>query len=188
MGTKTRFGIRNVEHDDIFAVPVVIDIPHHEIHEGDAYSVGVSDASANSTELVEIYFKTPAAATPQKRMHGIFERSGTGAFTFEIVEGVTFSTGGTAATAYNRHRDSANTSSAQTLLTGATTTSDIVTASGGTTIWTETIGSGKTTGGTSRGTEEWIFKSNTEYLAKVTSNAAAIGISLNMSWYEHTDG
>ena len=60
---------------------------------------------------------------------------------------------------------------------------------GGSTIWSETAGSGKGTGGTTRGTEEWILAPNTEYIFKMTSGVTpAITLSLSATWYEHTDG
>jgi len=177
------------EFDTLFKAPLWIDIAHHEVHEGDTFSVIASDAVAASTDTVQIYINAPAVSSPQKRMHLTLNHYGSGAHSVVITEGITFTTGGAAYTPLNRHRGSAKTTSAQAVrIGGDALTGDVLQYTGGTIIWTELIGAGRSTGGASRGTEEWILDANTGYIFEIISGATSTAISISATWYEHADG
>ena len=177
------------EFDPLFKAPLWIDIAHHEVHEGDTFSVIASDAAAASTDTVQIYINAPAVASPQKRMHLILNHYGSGAHSMVITEGVTFSSGGAAYVPLNRHRGSAKTTSAQAVrIGGDDLPGGVVAYTGGTIIWTELIGSGKGSGGATRGTEEWILDANTAYIFEIISGFTSTAINISATWYEHTDG
>ena len=69
----TRKGV--AEFDEMFNAPIIIDIGHHEIHEGDMFSIHHYDEDAASGHLLHIHIATPATATPQKRIHLVHEHT-----------------------------------------------------------------------------------------------------------------
>ena len=132
------------EFDNLFHMPVTLDVSHHEIHEGDTYSASLADSSAATGESIQGYILTPAVTSPQKRMHMILSHEGSGLHTFTLTEGVTFTSGGAASVPVNRRRDSANTTAAQTVTAGGDNlTGGLLLYTGGTVIWTESAGSGR---------------------------------------------
>ena len=192
MGETTRtspFGTRVgvAEFDNLFDAPVMIDVPHHEIHEGDTFFSVLYDEDAASGHVIQMYLKTPATANPQKRAHMVVSRYGSGEHTYRIKRGVTYSSGGADATAYNRNHGSSKTTSCQAFKQGSDKGGNAITVSGGTTIWENRTGDGKGLGGGSRDAEEHVLAPDTEYVFEVEANAAGILLSLALDWYEHTD-
>ena len=176
------------EFDNLFKVPLIMDIAHHEIHEGDTYSATITDVSAASGAYVQGYILTSAVTSPQKRMHMVLSHEGSGLHSFTITEGVTFTSGGAAATPINRRRDSANTSDAQAVRVGGDNlTGGLLIYTGGTVIWSESAGAGRGSGSSSRGTDEWILAPNTAYMFEMMSGATSTSISIQATWYEHGD-
>ena len=185
---KNRNPVTGQEYDNLFRIPVFIDVAHHEVHEGDTYSVVASDAVAASTDTVQIYLLAPAVADRQKRMHLVLNHMGSGAHTLVVTEGITFTSGGAAYVPINRRRDSANTTATQAARVGGDgLAGGVLVYAGGTIIWSESMGSGKAAGGQSRGTEEWILAPNTGYIFEVISGATSTSIGISATWYEHTD-
>lgn len=180
---------RHQEFDPLFKAPLIIDIAHHEVHEGDTFSMVASDAAAASTDTVQLYINSGDVSSPQKRMHLILNHYGSGAHSVVIIEGITFSSGGAAYTPINRRRDSAKTTAAQAARVGGDDQpGGVITYTGGTAIWTELVGAGKSVGGSARGTEEWILAPNTGYIFEIISGATSTAINISATWYEHTDG
>lgn len=179
---------RRQEFDPLFKAPLAIDIAHHEIHEGDMFVHNIYDEDAASGHSVQVFLLTPAVASPQKHMHLVASYEGSGEHLYEVTEGCTYSSGGTALTPTNRHRGSANTTSAQSAYTGSDKGSDLIVVTGGTTIFGSWTGQGKNTGGSSRDSEEWVLAPNTGYLFELESKAAGTLIELQVLWYEHSDG
>ena len=178
---------RQGEFDNLFHAPLIVDIAHHEVHEGDMYSTNLYDEDAANNHVVNIFILTPATATPQKHMHMITQHSGSGEHYYSITEGCTYSSSGVAVTPTNRHRGSVKTSSVQSAYSGSTKGSNAVVVTGGTVIWDDWTGAGKSIGGEGRSLEEWILAPNTGYLYQIQSKAAGIQIDLEAIWYEHTD-
>jgi len=178
---------RHQEFDPLFKAPLWIDIAHHEVHEGDMYSSIIYDEDAANGHVIQIYFKTPAVADPQKRVHMTFAHEGSGEHQYQVIEGVTYSAGGADTDPLNRRRDSGATSMQEFKL-GSTKSSNVITYTGGSAIWEDWSGAGKTTGGENRGTQEWILAPNVEYIVVLTSKAAGILLSQDVTFYEHTDG
>jgi hypothetical protein len=180
---------RGGEFDNLFSIPVGIDVAHHEVHEGDSYSLFVQEVGISDTETIEILIETPAVADPQKRVHLIASHEGSVAHIFTIEQAATYSSGGTAATAINRQFGSIKTTALQSAYTGITS-GNIVTGGTPATKWSELLGAGRTNGGGNRGTDEFVLAPNTEYLFQLTS-AGGAGSACNawigLVWYEHTD-
>lgn len=179
---------RHQEFDQLFKAPLTIDVAHHEVHEGDAFFRRVYDEDAAIGDVIQIYLITPASAIPQKRIHLIVSHEASGEHLVKIIEGVTLSTGGADAGAFNRNRGSVKTTATQAFKVGSDKGTDAMTYSGGTTIDIMQLGSGRTLGGESRGVNEWVLAPDTTYMFEVEAAAAGIYMWLSVDWYEHTDG
>jgi hypothetical protein len=179
---------RLASFDNLFKVPVFIDVGHHEIHEGDMYSVSVYDLVAAATDTVEVFILTPAVSNPQKRIHMLSNYEGSGAHEYLITEGCTYSSGGAAYVPKNRNRGSTKTTSAQSVYVGGDDqTGGNIVVTGGSALWADGGGAGRTNGGGDRSAHEWVLAPATGYLFTMTSGATSTAISLELTFYEHTD-
>jgi hypothetical protein len=179
---------RTGEFDNLFYAPLVVDVAHHEIHEGDSFSIVATDAVAASGKLVQMYIKTPVVASPQKRIHLIVSHQGSGLHSFSITEGIDTIAGGAAYVPVNRRRDSIKVTAGQAARVGGDNlTGGLLTYANGTIIWAEVAGAGKGQASTNRGTDEWILAPNTEYIFELSSGATSTSIGISTTWYEHTD-
>jgi len=162
---------------------VTITQPHHEIHDGKTWFLQdiTSDMDAEAGDFISIQFTTPAATAGL--VHVTFDAYVGAAYTFDIREGQTGGgTGGSALTAYNRRRGSANTH-------GMTFTKDDTIGTGGTVFQTKFYGSGSgpfATGGSARDSGEWVLDASTLYQVRAYSVNAVEGF-LSMEFYLHID-
>jgi hypothetical protein len=178
---------RKAEYDNYFQAPFTVTAPHHEIHEGDMFTGVVYDICGIGDEI-GAFILTPATATPQKRIHMTAGVAATGAYTWVIKEGCSYSSGGAAFTPINRNRGSTKTTALQSAYIGGDNLSGgVIAVTGGSAIWSTGGGAGKTVGGQSRDVEEWVLAPNTGYLFLLTSAAASNSMSMEAVWYEHTD-
>ena len=106
-----------------------IEYAHHEVHDGDAFWCEVA-ATLGNGEVATIGFVTPNTT---EWAHLLLRVDLTAAATFDILEDVTSFDGGAAYTAKNFNRNSTNTSSMT--ITNGYTGSDLITPTGGTSIW-----------------------------------------------------
>ena len=164
-----------------------IDIAHHEIHEGETYQISHQGVK-NDGQTISAYLQTPNINT---WAHILLNWSSGGAAFGRIYEAPTITANtGTSAVAYNRNRNSANTSmvlnNATVPVAGACST-DATKTGDGTIIYTEYAGAGKQEGAMAREDHEFILKQNTKYLFEVESDAAGIQLSLNITWYEEAN-
>lgn len=164
--------------DDVQGAHVVIDVMHHQIHEGDAYSLSglVADVAASGTTSFEIV--TPA----DKDIHLKFvSASVTGsnktAARAELLEGAT-TTGGSTATPRNRNRNSSNTS-------GCTCKSGVTVSNDGTKIDDGAFGGN--IGGSDSRAYELILKRSTKYAFRLTNESSQqADMSFFALWYEES--
>lgn len=181
--------------DDVTNALHVIDHPHHEIHEGDSYSVmhSVADigAATSPDDAVTLTFTTPDTA---KWAHMVVQFKGAGTALCRIREG---GTGGASPTgrkaAINSNRNSSNTSGlidieAEPAAGGVSY--DATLDTGGTLLVDEYLAGAVTNQGKvgAEGGErhEFILKQNTRYqISIVLAEAVAAGIVAY--WYEHTN-
>ena len=158
-----------------------ITYPHHEIHSGSSYHA--SDVQSVSTTTIKWQVTTPDSLA---YAHMIFNVECTGEMLVIVTEG-SDRTDGTALSEINRNRVG-TPAAAGTIVTRTPTGGD---TDGATTILTTRVGStgvgSKTlSGGGARGTNEYILKPNTKYVVSVTTYAAVF-VSLELDWYEHTN-
>jgi len=170
---------------------VRITAAHHEIHEGDAYSFILTETTMQTTETINVAFKTPPSTT--KFIHMIVEFSTRAGGLLEIIEAPTWTNQtGTIGVVLNANRNSSNTSN---LLEDETTT--IFTAGG--------VGYGVTTILTTNATViesryawganrvpavdrslfENILLADTQYVVRFTADGNTNGGQIHMRWYEH---
>lgn len=167
---------RSLRSDSSTHALIGVDYDHHEIHEGSAYTSNVGSGSLASGATHIVTLATPNTAV---RVHIINQVESTGEITIDWLEGVTISGAGTAQAIYNRRRDSTNTSACSSQLNPTIT--------GGTTLRSFRVGSGKITGGSIRASSEWVLKPGVVYALRVTSQATGTYVEIKSDWYEHTD-
>jgi len=152
---------------------VAFDSAHYEIHEGEAFTackVVTHGAGASPNILIV----TPDLAV---RAHFVFQVVSDDVLTVGFY-GTSGYTGGSAVTAYNRNRNSSNTS--ELTLTKTATTGGV---GKGTLIWTFKGGANKSVTNSESDRFEFILKQDTKYLLEaVGANGDLITILLD--WYE----
>jgi hypothetical protein len=164
---------------DVTGSLVTIDLVHHEIHEGETFSISYKspDGAAIADDGTIIFFLT----TGLLEAHLIAEGAGGGDAEIELGEGATIGAGGTAMTPVNRHRN-------MTTISTVAVRRDAAVTGAGTIIENKFIPGG--TGGVSVGgiagqREEWVLASSTIYMLRLTNRAGnAQPMSLEAIWYE----
>ena len=174
-----------------------VELPHHEIHEGNSFKVDLVDLTFAKNGEIGILFTTPNTT---KHLHIVPLISVTDKSTFDILEAPTIDVGNYPTNFYepiNRNRNSATASIVSSvravpvvnqvslILDGDTTP---VTADG-TAIHTEVIGGAKnkSVGEGIRDVSEYVLKANTTYYLRIVGDntgTGALGISMHLSWYE----
>lgn len=169
---NTRVG----EFDNIHSAPLVIQTDHHEVHEGEAFRVCQSTINLNGNPLT-FSWTTPLSGT--EKMHLVIAATSAGQGQLTFLEAPAIGAAGIAATAFDKNRDTANTSSATNLQTGAVLV-------GGTTLCLIDWGNRSQAGGGDRGVNEWVLAINTIYAVTLTGTANTPG-AIELNWYEHAD-
>lgn len=173
----------NTQTDEITGALVTIDVVHHEIHEGELFSV--SYKNPNATPIVDDGTIIFALTTGAKYAHLIGSAACGGDAQLELVEDAAF-TGGTAMTERNHKRTEGDAGNTVTVVRdpGAIPTPGNV---------LEDLFLPGGTGGNAVGIEggsrvEWILKPNSVYLLRLTNRAGnAQPGSLRAEWYEESD-
>jgi len=158
-----------------------ISYEHHEIHSGSSFVC--VDLQSVSTATFKWQVTTPATLV---YAHMIFDIDCTGEMTVLITEG-SDKTDGTALAEINRNR--VGTPAAATVIVTHTPTDG--TTDGATVLVNHRsgatgVGSKTISGGGYRGGNEFVLKPSTKYVISVTTYAAVF-VTLDIDWYEHTD-
>ena len=164
-----------------------IDYGHHEIHEGESYTLSLNDPSLGIDETLIAAFKTPN--TPNKWVHLIALVNTSGAAKFDTLEAPTITVDtGSDLTVFNRERNSTNISGVKTIETipeVGEVTQDPTITDDGTILRTDSLGVGNNkTPGETRDVSEWILKEDTIYAFRLTSLATGNIVQMNLIWYE----
>lgn len=162
-----------------------IDYPHHEIHGGSGYDItGFDDITTN--DVIDFRVTTPDTT---KWAHMVMEVSTESEYQTYLYETVVIDTVGAAVTPRNHNRNYPDASVLafdridNTSVANADSDTDI---SGATVLGSETLGSGRGTGGASGSREEWILKQNTIYCVRIVCIGSG-WVSWHIDWYEHTN-
>jgi hypothetical protein len=155
-----------------------VDINHLRLQEGRAFAAGVLRSFSNKLpagQSIDIAIAFASGVTPAISIFGLCAGDAEG----YLYEGAVV-TGGTAVTAVNKNRDSANTSQSA-ILVGPTVTSL------GTMILGQILigGSGKKAGGGDLGSSDLILNDLTTYLFRLTNiNGTSHAAEIILEWYE----
>lgn len=162
--------------DEATEATVMIDYPHHEIHEGNSYFINGNDDDLDSGENITITIITPNTL---RWMHATFNAEGTDAIHLFLYEGAAVNSTGSAVMVVDRDRNSSTT-------TGATIRTGDTFSSLGTLLY-QWHTRDKHVAGQYGSREEIILKQNTTYLYVIESEVNDNGVSAIISWYEHTN-
>lgn len=190
---------RKAKFDTKFKIPIVINVEHHEIHEGGRYTAFFHNDVTNIGEMTVIAFNIPAGT---KRIHMVAIASVTSLTQFSIYESPSIDADeGTQKTPTNRDLNSSNQSILTSIETvpvaNKITTMNEAQAAGAnitkaTEIWHEDIGQSgnplSVAGGANRGQSEFILENGKQYafiLEALDNNDNHCNLILE--WYEHTD-
>ncbi len=172
---------------------------HHEIHEGSAFTVFVSDGSVSLNESLTLAFKTSDSA---KQLHMVFEAIADKAVNIDILENATWTSSDISGSnkVHNRRRAGNNPS---TILNDETTGDSSFEASDrvatflpdvsvalhptGESLDRYHLGTGNKIGGDSRGISEWNLNSDTQYAFRLNSETNNADCLIKLDWYEHID-
>jgi hypothetical protein len=155
-----------------------VDINHLRLQEGRAFAVGVLRSFSNKLpagQSIDIAMAFASGVTPSISIFGLCAGDAEG----YLYEGAVV-TGGTAVTAVNKNRDSANTSQSA-ILVGPTVTSL------GTMILGQILigGSGKKASGGDLSSSDLILNDLTTYLFRLTNiNGTSHAAEIILEWYE----
>ena len=173
-GGTTWHGIRCDANGDLISMSTT----HNLIHRGLYLGAGYIDTAVTAAADIEVLIQVSSAHD----MHLSIKTITGGDATLDIYEGTTVSAAGTSVTVRNHNRKFSDTSNS-TITHTPTITGD------GTLIWKEYIPGGST--GVAPGAiqqvsaEQTVFKANTNYLFRLTNNAAVTEpLQIQISFYE----
>ena len=176
---------------------LTMDYVHHEIHGGSAFTVCVSNTTANTDDHRTLLgFETPAGL---KAPHLVIAVSVSNPAELFLYEGVTIDDDeGTELTIKDRNRVTANTSTVIPFTAVGTPGSATwmlesevagATFSATTTLCNIVLSSGsgpQAVGGVSRATQEWVLAPSTKYAIVVQNIGQNINRhTIELDWYEH---
>lgn len=162
--------------DQNYGAAVTISSTHALTHQGKMFVMSEAVASLANSAVRAYDFTTGANSA-----HWIAVFAVGGDCSLEIFEAPTNVTGGTLVASYNKNRYSSKTATAVIKHTPTITTP-------GTTLLLDLIlpGGDKKGSGIVEGFDEFIFKSNTQYLVRLTNiSGGAIGVGTTFTWYEN---
>lgn len=171
----------NLHADVVNNSLITIELPHHKIHEGKHF-YAYKTASITNGQVLTLALTIPVTT---QHLHCFMEFDIAIACTIDVLEDVTSFSGGVAFTILNNRRDAQNIrTSIATCLVGHTG-SDLITPTGGSEIYAQSLGAGNRSGGTLGHNAEIILKPNSKYLFRVTNGTTTQGVSIVLQWYEH---
>jgi hypothetical protein len=178
MNQKNAAQILNLVLDSQSYGMKTIDYTHYQIHAGCHFFVRecLSSESGGASRLYVI-------TTPDSSVwaHFFCKITVKAEATVTLTEGITTSDDGTVIPAINRNRNSALT--ATTIVTHTPTT-----PTGGTTLYSYSLGHGTDIGGIGEDFTKIILKQHTKYALRILdTSGAANSLDCILNWYEHCD-
>ncbi len=153
---------------------VFIDQEHHELHEGNYFTILCIDDLGNA----EVYDMLIVAPDTTEWAHLVWEIEHELETLIQFYRDATYSDIGIIEPSFNRNGNSDNT--ATTLVYRDATITDV-----GTLVGTIQQGAGKKAGGSDRQSNEFILKQDTVYLIRITNLTANDNlVFIKLNWYE----
>lgn len=167
--------------DIISNLPVMIDFEHHQIHEGESWEYWSFGALNSATRDFRISVPTisPSIRGPHLIPEIIMDNTTAQIFFYE---GTTWTSGGTddSAKIFNRNRNTGGAPATKVYINGATA---LTPNALGTQFFQGYLFSGKAVSNVERALSEWVLKSNTEYLLRITTVGNG-SVLVRFYWYE----
>ena len=167
--------------NEVDSARISIALQHHEIHEGNHYTVAVVDSDVDIAGPKYVRITAPDTET---RIHFVAAVSADGASLVELYEDPTLLAAGNALTEMNNNRNSGNVATATTFEDTTTQAPN----NDGTLLFAARIGGtgvGMTRlAGQLANREEWILDQAEDYLIKVTVDADNTEVAIVLTWYE----
>lgn len=167
--------------DVISSLPITMDYPHHQIHEGETWEWFFFGAVNATTKDIRISVANVAATTrtPHLLPEVVADNTTTQIFFYE---GTTWTAAGTddSARIYNRNRNIGGAPSTKIYVTGATA---LTVNALGTQLYQGYLFTGKASANAERNLAEWVLKTSTEYLFRVTTTGNG-NVLIRLHWYE----
>lgn len=180
---------RQAHLDNIHLAPVVTDITHHQVHEGESFECEAHDIDMGSADTIVLAFKTPSGP---KQIHLAVAYASKADAHVDLLEAPTWTaSSGTQKTIFNRFRDSAEASVVlEDKGTGSFVASDNMiqdpdSLAGGEIVDSSYNWSDRKTTFSDRGDSEFVLKVNTQYAVRLTADAGTNAGQIKLSWYEH---
>jgi hypothetical protein len=169
--------------DVISNLPIVLDFDHHQIHEGEAWEWFNFGALNAATRDVRISVPTLTATTRTPHLIAEVIMDTTTAQIF-FYEGTTWTAVGTddSAKIFNRNRNVGGAPNTKIYISGGTA---LTPNALGTQFFQGYLFSGKAVSNVERALSEWVLKSNTEYLFRVTTTGNG-NVLIRLYFYEDT--
>lgn len=181
------------QRDALFAIPVTIDVAHHEIHEGESFHCDVVDITLASAATMILAFKAPSGT---KRVHMVYRFITLTGGHVEIIRGPTWDNQTGTKKAITNDKDESGMASSGILEDQAQASfvaSDNMienpdSVAGGTVIRTiYAFGQKNQFAAAAREVAENVLRPDTQYAVKFISDAASNKAQMILDWYEHTD-
>ena len=204
---SANYMVPNITPDKMTGVAIAIEYEHHEIHDGNSYTVHFESPGGalptNIGEETAIGFTTPAAAAGRIHMTIDVRADDESVWEFREDPVIVLDQELDLPHPLNRFRSSTNTSgmfgNTAPLVVNEVSVYGVVTAAaaglaGGEILHSETIAIAagppfaSFSNNVSRGQREWILQPSTEYVVIVTNSTANDTVhEITLNWYEHTD-
>ena len=184
---------RRGEFDNLFQVPVIQTIGHHEIHEEDTFTCGATDTSMVDSEVIMIAFKSGSGT---KRMHLLYDFASKAGGHIDLYKNSTWDAEtGTLLPIYNSFQKP--TTKASTVLenqaqAGFVASGNMILNPNNVVLGQKVMpsdyafGAVKSPAG-SRAENERIIQVDTQHVACYTADGNSNAGQLHLEWYEHTD-
>lgn len=166
--------------DEITGGAIVMDVVHHEVHEGEMWHAERTSVAVADGASVDLLMHVGGAI----ENHTVFEVLASGQVTVSLWESPTIGALGTEMTPYNMRRSITETSRSQIYHTPTITATGSVALVDGRLLPGGTSPTTRVGGGVRQGVE-WILAPGTYYLLRVRNNSgAATTINTIVEWYE----
>jgi hypothetical protein len=156
------------------------------IHDGKGFLAFNNNSSLASGSSINIYLETSAVAGSSP--HLTIDTSGSDVYDFEFLEGPTVTSAtGTSTEIFNKNRQSGNTSTVkdnEAIPASNKISTDVTVTADGKIISRDTISTGSKQGGLIHFNREFILKTSTKYVFRLTSRANSNRVHMNLDWYE----
>ena len=171
----------NLHADEGTETLQTISFAHHEIHEGHHF-YAYKSASITNAQVLTLALSLDSDA---KQFHMFMEFNVATACSIDVLEDVTSFAGGVAFTILNNRRDHQSLKASGASCLVGHTGSDLITPTGGTEIYAQSLGAGNRAGGALGHDAEMVLKANSKYLFRITNGTTTQGVTIILQWYEH---